>query len=145
MGLLAGLLPTILKTVGKITGINLISDAGDALDKAQLTPEQKVALNTALAEHEEKMAQVDLETLKTVMSESLAEIESPDKFVARARPTGLYVAYVGTLGIIVATIFGVKIDSGALITLLAPMWGQAAWYTQKRTQEKVAGNGKANE
>ncbi len=144
MGFLAGLLPTILKTVGKITGIGIVSDAGDALQKAQLTPEQQIALNAALAEHEEKMAQISLDQLKTVMSESLAEIESPDKFVARARPAGLYIAYVGTLAIIAAEIAGVKLDSGAIITLLAPMWGQAAWYTQKRTQEKL-GNGKANE
>jgi Holin of 3TMs, for gene-transfer release len=135
------LLPGILKTVGNVLGIGAITSAGDALAATQLTPEQKVALQGALAQHEEAMASIDLERFKAVMAESLAEIQSPDKYVARARPTGLYFAYAGTLAVIVATIAGVKIDSGAIITLLAPMWGQAAWYTYNRTKEKLNGGG----
>lgn len=141
MGALFGLLPGILKTVGNVLGIGVVKDAGEALAAAQLSPDQQVALTTALQAHEAQMAQISLDQLKTVMSESLAEIQSPDKYVARARPTGLYFAYLGTLAIIVATIAGIKIDSGAIITLMAPMWGQAAWYSYNRTQEKLGANG----
>src|SRR5207302_5653713 len=105
-------LPAILKTVGSVLGLNAVSAAGDALASTQLTPEQSVALQSALAVHEEAMAKISLDELKTVMSESLAEIESPDKFTSRARPTGLYMAYAGTSAIIAATIAGVHMDSG---------------------------------
>ena len=141
---LFSLLPSILKTVGNVLGIGVVKDAGDALAKAQLSPDQQAALQEAMLTHEKDMAQISLDELKTVMSESLAEIQSPDKFVSRARPTGLYFAYLGTLAIIVATIVGVKIDSGAIITLLAPMWGQAAWYSYNRTQEKLGATGGSN-
>jgi len=131
-------LPAILKTVGSVLGLHAVTEAGNALAATQLTPEQSVALQTALAQHEEAMARVSLEELKTVMSESLAELESPDKYTSRARHTGLYIAYLGTSAIIAATIAGVHMDAGALLTLLAPMWGQAAWYSYNRTQEKLA-------
>jgi hypothetical protein len=130
--------------VGSVLGIGVVKDAGDALSKAQLSPDQQAALQEALLTHEQAMAQINLDEFKTVMGESLAEIQSPDKFVARARPAGLYVAYVGSLALIIATIVGVKIDSGAIITLLAPMWGQAAWYSYNRTQEKLGTNGGTN-
>src|SRR5947207_1593768 len=84
---------------GSVHGIHAVTEAGNALAATQLTPEQSVALQTALAQHEEAMARVSLEELKTVMSESLAEIESPDKYTSRARPTGLYIAYLGTSAI----------------------------------------------
>ena len=135
-------LPGILRTVGSVLGLNIVKDAGNALAAAQLSSEQQAALQTALLEHEAQMSAIRLDELKTVISESVAEIQSSDKYVARARPTGLYVAYAGTIGMIVATILGVKIDSGAIITLLAPMWGSAAWYSYNRTQEKLGGNGK---
>ena len=134
---LFSLLPAILKTVGNVLGIGVVKDAGAALASAQLSPDQQAALQTAMLAHEEAMANISLDQLKATLSESLAEITSPDKFVSRARPTGLYVAYVGTLALIIATILSVKVDSGAIITLLAPMWGQAAWYTYNRTQEKL--------
>jgi hypothetical protein len=142
MGFLAGLLPTILKTVGKVTGLSILGDAGDALDKAQLTPEQKVALNAALAEHEEKMAQIGLDQFKTAMSESLAEIQSSDKFVARARPTGLYAYYLVCLAIVGAMLAGLKIDATAILTIVGPLAGTGGFYIYNRTQEKLAGNGK---
>jgi len=144
MGLLS-LLPGVLKIIGKITGINLISDAGDALDKAKLTPEQTVALQTALAEHEEKMAQISLDEFKTAMSEAVAEIQSPDKYVSRARPTGLYIFYGVSAMIAVAMVVGVKLDPTAILTIVAPLAGTGGYYIHSRTQEKLAGNGKAAE
>ena len=86
---LFSLLPSILKAVGSVLGIGVVKDAGAALAAAQISPEQQVALQEALLVHEKEMAQINLDTLKSLLSESLAEIQSPDKFVARARPTGL--------------------------------------------------------
>ncbi len=143
MGLLLNLLPNILKTVGKITGIGLVSDAGDALSKAQLTPEQQVALQTALAEHEEKMAQLSLDQFKTAMSETIAEVQSPDKYVSRARPTGLYIFYAVSAAIAAAMIAGIKIDPTAILTVVGPLAGTGGYYIYARTQENIArGNGK---
>lgn len=142
---LLGLLPTILKAVGKVLGIDVVKQAGDALAGAQIPPEKQVELQLALAEHEEKLKALGIEELKTVLSENLAMIASPDKFVSRARPFGLYTACLITTGMAVAEIAGVKIDTGAIVTLIAPMWGSAAWYSYNRTQEKLAnyknGNG----
>ena len=142
---LLGLLPNVLKAVGKILGIDVVKQAGDALAGATLSPEQQVAVQQALAEHEEKLKELGIEELKTVLSENLAMIASPDKFVSRARPFGLYTACLITTGMAVAEIAGVKIDTGAIVTLIAPMWGSAACYSYNRTQEKLAnfknGNG----
>src|SRR5574341_480663 len=89
---LLGLLPNVLKAVGKVLGIDVVTQAGDALAGAQIPPEKQVELQLALAAHEEKLKALGIEELKTVLSENLAMIASPDKFVSRARPTMLYVA-----------------------------------------------------
>src|SRR6267142_1360785 len=121
MGFLFNLLPTILKTVGKITGIGVLNDASDALSKAQLTPEQQTQLQTALLEHEAAMKQLSIDEMKTALSESIAMISSSDKYVARARPTGLYIFYLVSGGIATAMMFGVKIDPTAVLTILGPL------------------------
>src|SRR2546425_12979333 len=64
----------------------------------------------SLLVHEKEMAQINLDTLKSLLSESLAEIQSPDKYVARARPTGLYIFYLVSAAIAIGMLFGVKID-----------------------------------
>ena len=135
---LFSLLPGILKTVGNALGIGIFKDAASTLEKVQLTPEQQVALQTALAVHEEAMAHIRLDELKTVMSESLAEIQSSDKFVARARPAGLYLAYLVSLGLAGAMIAGIKLDPTAILTLCGPMYGAAGVYVYQRSQEKIA-------
>lgn len=138
---LLGFLPGIIRTVGSVLNIGFLKDGADALEKAQLTPEQQASMQSALQTYELQMKQLGLEEFKTVMSESLAEITSPDRYVARARPTGLYIAYLGTAALVAANIAGVKIDTGAMVTLLTPMWSQAAWYTYNRTKEKLANGG----
>ena len=142
---LLSLLPGVLKTVGKVLGIDVFGKAADALGSLSLSPEQQLALQQALATHEEEMKRLGVDELKTVLSENIAMIASPDRFVSRARPFGLYTACVITAAMAVAEIFGVKIDTGAVVTLIAPMWGSAAWYSYNRTQEKIAnlqnGNG----
>lgn len=143
---LLSLLPGVLRAVGKVVGIDVFGKAADTLSSLSLSPEQQLALQQALASHEEAMKQLSVEELKTVLSENLAMIASPDKFVSRARPFGLYTACIITAGLAIAEIFGAKIDTGAAVTLIAPMWGSAAWYSYNRTQEKIAnmqnGNGK---
>lgn len=138
MNLLA-LLPTVLKGVGKVLGLNVFNDAATALQNATLTPEQQTALQSELAKHEEAMAQINLDALRTIMSESIAEIQSSDKYVARARPTGLYIFYGVSATIAVGMLFGVKIDPAAILTILGPLAGVGGTYVYQRTQEKKAG------
>jgi hypothetical protein len=138
---LLGLLPKVLAVIAKVTGLDVVKQAGEALAGAQLSPEKQAELQEALATHEEKLKELGIEELKAVMSESLAEINSSDKFTSRARPFGVYVACVITAALAVAEIAGVKLDTGAVVTLIAPLWGQTAWYTYQRTREKMNGNG----
>src|SRR5216117_831209 len=75
---LFSLLPSILKAVGSVLGIGVVKDAGAALAAAQISPEQQVALQEALLVHEKEMAQINLDELKTAISESVAMIQSDD-------------------------------------------------------------------
>src|SRR5512146_1689384 len=115
---LLGLLPNVLRAVGKVLGIDVVKQAGDALAGATLSPEQQVAVQQALAQHEEKLRELGIKELKTALSENLAMIASPDRFVSRARPTMLYVAtgITALLSVIIGiTIFrAVHIDLGAI-------------------------------
>jgi len=139
------LIPGILKTIGNITGIKIFGDASNALIGAQLSPEQQAQLETALQAHEAEMAQINLDSFKTAMSEALAEVQSTDKYVSRARPTGLYIFYLVSGAIAVGMLFGVKLDPTAVLTILGPWAGVGGTYVYQRTQEKVAalrnGNG----
>lgn len=140
---LLGLLPTILKTVARVTGLGVASDAADAIAKAQLTPEQQEALQAELGRHQEAMKALSVDEMKTAMSEALAMISSSDKYVSRARPTGLYIFY-GVSGVIaVGMLFGVKIDPTAVLTILAPLAGVGGTYVYARTREKLGKNGSA--
>ena len=139
------ILPAVLKTVGSVLGLNVVKDAGAALAAAQLSPEKAAELQEALLVHEQAMAQISLDELKTVISESVAEIQSPDKYVARARPTGLYILYGVSGAIAIGMLLGVKLDPTAVLTVLAPLAGVGGTYVYQRSQEKIAqmgGNGK---
>ena len=136
-----GILPGILKAAGKILGIGKLGEAGDAITNAQVTPEQRVALQQTLANEITQLRQYDVEELKTVLTESLAEIQSPDKYVSRARPTGLYLFYLVSAGLAVAVILGVKVDPTAILTILGPLAGVGGTYVYRRTTEKLNGNG----
>ena len=133
---LGALLPELSKVLSAaadvIPGGSVLKDAAALLGSGtQLTPEQQLALQTEVDKHESDM-------LSALNAESIAEVQSPDKYVARARPTGLYIAYLCTLGMVGALVAGAKLDTGAMLTLLGPCWGQTAWYTYQRTQEKKA-------
>ena len=138
-------LPTVLKGIGKITGLNILNDAADAITGTKLTPEQAQA-----------MSQLDLEKLKVELDAEKAEIESasrvdvamltnPDKYTVRARPTSLYMATACTTFLIVIVgiclLKEIKIDwegIGSMVALIAPMWGQGIIYTRARRDEKLA-------
>lgn len=136
---LLGLLPKLIKIVGKVTGNDKITEAGDALAGTALTPEQNVQLQIALSEHAVELAKVGADELKALISEAIAATQSEDPWVRRARPMGLYCAYLVTMVLVGAMIFEVKLDTGAIATLIVPLFGNAAWYTHNRTKEKIAG------
>lgn len=138
---LLSLLPGVLKAVGKILGIGKLDEAASALENAQISPEKQAELQQALIEQTKALRTLDIEELRTMMTEAIAEIQSPDKYVARARPTGLYIFYVCTAAVVTATILGVKIDPVATLTMLSPLAGVGGLYTYRRTTEKMNGNG----
>jgi hypothetical protein len=132
-------LPSLLKTIGKITGITKVTEAGDALGATQLPPEKQAELEMALAAHAVELAKVSAGELATIVSESNAATASEDAFVRRARPAGLYVAYAITTALAVAMIAKIPLDTGAIATLILPLFGNAMWYTHSRTSEKLQG------
>lgn len=139
MGIL-DLLPGVLKVAGKLLGIgDKVTEVVAALDGAP--PEVRAQLAKDLQVHEQAMKALSIDELRTVMSTELAMIASPDKYVARARPTMLYVAGLITAAMACGMLAGVKLDTGGVVTLLGPLWGNAAWYTWNRTKEKMNGNG----
>lgn len=129
---LISLIPKIVKTAGKVLGIDSLGDIVDALDKNRMTPEQRIAVEAALREHEKEM-------LEVVLSETNLMIQSEDKYVKRARPTGLYVAYAISIGLSAALIFGVKVDAASILTICAPLYGAQGYYMHLRTKEKMNG------
>ena len=129
--------------VGSITGL---------IDEVSTTDEEKrVLINSAAkiaADFELKMEGLSNNALQAIVSLELAATKSEDKYVRRARPTGLYIAYAvtGILALtqtallIIAVIQGTEpiwLDTGAIATLLIPLYGNAMWYTHNRTKEKV--------
>jgi hypothetical protein len=129
----------VIKAAAGILGVDSIKDVVDSIENNKLTPEQRVAIETATQEHEKEMRSLDIEELKQVMSETSLMIQSDDKFVKRARPTGLYVAYACSIAMTVALISGTHVDATAILTLMAPLYGAQSLYIYKRTQEKMNG------
>lgn len=135
------ILPGALKAIAKVLGIGKLTEAADALENAQIPPEKQVELQQALIEQTTALRTLDVEELKVFMTEAIAEIQSPSRYVSWARPTGLYCFYFGSLALIVAMIFGVKIDLAPILGVLSPMAGVGGVYTYRRTTEKMNGNG----
>lgn len=133
------LLPGILKTVGTITGISKVSEAGEALGAAALSPEKQTELEVALGAQTVELAKVQADKLKALLAEQIAEIQSPDKYVSRARPTGLYIFYAVSAAIAVGMLAGVKIDPTAILTIVGPLAGVGGTYVYNRTREKLNG------
>ncbi len=124
------------KILGSVFGVDL-SAIEKALEKDDLSPQQRVMLQ----DHTIRLKELALEEVQTEVNAKLelmkAELEQEDKFVKRARPTGLYVSYLVSLGLAVALIAGADIDPAAVLTILGPVMGFSGWYTYQRSQEKL--------
>jgi len=140
MGLL-GLLPNIIKTAARVLGLSKVEDVVSALESGNMPPEKRVELQLALQSHEQAMKALSIEELKTVMSETSLMIQSEDLYTKRARPSGLYAAYLISIALVVALIAGVKIDATAILTICGPLYGAQAYYIGQRTREKLNGHG----
>lgn len=125
----------IIKAAAGVLGIDSVKDVVDAIQGNKLTPEQRLAIENATNEHEKEMTDLAL-------SETNLMLQSQDKYVSRARPTGLYVAYACSVGMVVALITGTHIDAAAILTLMGPLYGAQGYYMHLRTKEKMnGGNG----
>ena len=138
MNLLA-LLPRVLKTVAKIAGVD-VDPIINAITGDNLPPEKRVELETAIMNHELEIKKLDVAALTTLVDEAKAATMSEDKFVRRARPFGLYVAYLFTLMMAVGILFHI-VEEGmwTLISgMMVPLYGNAVYYTHNRTKEKMS-------
>lgn len=128
----------VLRTIGSV--VPFAKAPADILAKVldgstALTPQEQAAVSAALAEHEKNM----LTAFQTDADVAKVELASSDKYTSRARPTGLYVAYLVTLALVAATVLGKHFDTGAITELILPCWGYGGYYAYSRTQEKKAG------
>lgn len=139
MGIL-DLLGPILKVAGKVLGIgDKVKEVADAIEGAP--PEVRAKIAADLQQHEQALKALSIEEMRVAMSESIAMVQSSDKYVSRARPTGLYIFYLVSAAIAVGMLFGVRIDSTAVLTILGPLAGVGGTYVYNRTREKLNGNG----
>ena len=132
------LLKGAAKIIGGALGID-VAGALEAFDSDDLSPELQVQLQ----QYELSLRQLARDELKDEIDAKVdlmkTEIESGDKFVRRARPTGLYISYLVSLGLAAALIFQVDIDPTAVLVLIGPLMGFSSFYTYSRTQEKKVG------
>lgn len=139
---LVSLLPGVLDTLGGITGLDVLKKAADALKG--VPPEKRLELELAIMQHERELRSLALAEMQTEIQAKVdlmkAELAQEDKYVSRARPTGLYISYLVSLGLAAAVIAGVRIDTAAILTLLGPLMGFSGWYAYNRTREKLNGN-----
>lgn len=134
------LLKGALKIAADVTGLDTVTDIIGLFDGDNLTPEQQ----NALANHEIRLKELALQELETEISAKIdlmkTEIKSEDAYVRRARPTGLYISYIVSVGLAAALIVGQDVDAAAVLTLIGPLMGFSGWYTYNRTKEKMNGN-----
>jgi len=131
----------VVKTAAGLLGVTSVKDLTAAIEGGKLTPEQRVALDAAAKQFEIENRQIDLEQMKQFVSEAVAEINSGDKYVSRARPTGLYLAYVLSGLVVVGMLFKIAIDRALVAEIMLPMYGAGGYYMYLRTKEKMNGNG----
>lgn len=117
-------------TVDKILGI---------VDKFIPDPAAKVAAAAAIqAEadaHVEKLKALDAQVAVADDAVTQASLASTDKFVSRSSASLAYIAGLVTVSMIVALIFQVKLDTGAVATLLTPLWLHAGVHTYYNMKE----------
>ena len=113
----------------------VLNQAAEIVSRIKDTPEVRLAM----LEHEQELKRLAIEEMRVANEESLAMIASDDKFVSRARPSGLYTFYVCAVAEIVAELLGADIDPVAILTILAPLAGVGGTYVLNRTREKLSG------
>lgn len=148
--------PISLITGAVSAGAKLVKEITNLADTVSTTAEEKMGLINSAEEAVHafniKLEELSNDAFRGLVSLELAALKSPDKYVRRARPTGLYIAYAVTgvlaltqsVMLIIAAVNGadpIWMDTGAVATLLLPLYGNAAYYQYNRTQEKL--NGKA--
>lgn len=89
-----GILKGALGVIGDVTGIGILKQASAAIET--IPPEKQAEIQVALLAHEAQMKQLGIDEMKIAISESLAMINSSDKYTSRARPTALYAATIIT-------------------------------------------------
>lgn len=137
MGGLLNLLPDALKVIGKVLGIGgKVQEVADAI--AGAPPEVRAQLTKDLQVHEQEMKRLAIAEMQTANEEGLAMVASSDPYVARARPTGLYLFYAASVALVIAHIAGVEIDPTFVWSVLAPLGGTGGLYIYNRTREKLA-------
>ena len=131
----------LLKKAAEVLGGAVGIDIKGALDALDDSPDPQV--QAALQQFEVQMKELALEELQTEIDAKVdlmkTEIQSQDAFVRRARPTGLYISYIVSVGLATALILGQEVDAAAVLTLIGPLMGFSGWYTYNRTQEKKSG------
>ena len=146
--------PISLITGAVSAGAKLVKEITGFADQISTTAEEKMTLvnNAQEAVHafNIKLEELSNDAFKGLVSLELAALQSGDKYVRRARPTGLYIAYTvtGLLALVQSALLilaavqntdVIWIDSGAIATMLLPLYGNAAWYVYNRTKEKMNG------
>ncbi len=134
------LLPKLVKAAASILGVDSVKDVVDMIEGNKLSPEQKVALDAAAKQFEIEQRQIDTEQMKQFVLEAVAEINSPDKFVSRARPTGLYFAYILSALIVAGMLLHAPLDRALVVEVMLPMYGAGGYYMYLRTREKLNGS-----
>lgn len=139
------LLPSILKTVAKITGIDVVDKAADAIAGTTLTAEKQAELDQAVMQHEVEMKKLAVEEYKASAEVIKTEASSSDAYVRRARPTFLYIMYAAlfvnyVVGSVVhlfrQDIVPVNLPEGLLVLFGSGYLG----YSYLRTKDKQNGH-----
>ena len=130
--LLGGLAKEIPVVGGLVSDLLMKTDE----ELAKLPPEQRVNFELQLKQLSLQEFQTEINAKVDLMK---AELAQEDKYVKRARPTGLYIFYVAALTVTVALVAGVSMDTGAILTILGPLGGYGGWYSFNRSQDKRNG------
>lgn len=130
------LLPKLLGLIGKATGLTKVTEAAEAL--SALSPAQSATALAAVQAAKLEELKVDAGVVASDNEVEKAEIASEHWFVWAARPFLLYAAGVGTVALIIAVMWQIKVDTGAVAELMLPLWGHAGFYTFQRTRERLA-------
>ena len=128
----------LLKGAARLVGSAVGIDVEGAIRAFEDDPSPEA--QAVLAQLDVQLRELALEELQTEINAKVdlmkTEIKSEDAYLRRARPTGLYISYLVSVGLAGALIAGVEMDAAAVLTLMGPLMGFSGWYTYNRTQDK---------